>query len=120
MWTLTHLLWVDLALGPAVACLLVALATGHPAALVRGLDSRPIRSLGLWSYSVYLLHEPIVVVVYQRFVLHRYHHGATAFLVTVGLVLPLTVVLAWVSASVFERPFLRRGGRAGLHRTSFG
>jgi peptidoglycan/LPS O-acetylase OafA/YrhL len=120
VWTLTHLLWVDLALGPAVAFLLVALATGRPAALVRVLDSRPIRSLGLWSYSVYLLHEPIVVVVYQRLVLHRYHHGTTAFLVMVGLVLPLTVVLAWVSASVFERPFLQPRNRAGLHGTSFG
>jgi peptidoglycan/LPS O-acetylase OafA/YrhL len=120
VWTLTHLLWVDMALGPAVAFLLVALATGRPAALVRVLDSRPIRSLGLWSYSVYLLHEPIVVVVYQRFVLHRYHHGTTAFLVMVGLVLPLTVALAWVSASVFERPFLQRRNRAGLHGTSFG
>ena len=120
VWTLTHLLWVDLALGPAVACLLVGLAAGHPPALVRVLDSRPIRSLGLCSYSVYLLHEPIVVVVYKRFVLPRYHHGTTAFLIMVGLVLPMTVVLAWVFASVFERPFLQRRGRAAFHRTTFG
>jgi peptidoglycan/LPS O-acetylase OafA/YrhL len=108
VWTLTHLLWVDLALGPAIACLLVGLALGHPAPVVRLLDSRPIRNLGLWSFSLYLLHEPIVIVVYQRFVLHRYHHGTTAFLVMVGVVVPVTIVLAWMSASVFERPFLRR------------
>ena len=29
VWTLDHLFWVDLALGPAIACLLAALATGH-------------------------------------------------------------------------------------------
>jgi peptidoglycan/LPS O-acetylase OafA/YrhL len=108
VWTLTHLLWVDLALGPAVACLLVALAVGRPAPIVRLLDSRPVRGLGLSSYSLYLIHGPIVIVVYQRIVFPRYHHGATAFLVTVGLVVPATIVLARLFASVFERPFVRR------------
>ena len=56
VWTLDHLLWVDLALGPAVACLLAAVATGHAAKLVRLLDARPIRSLGRSSYSLYLTH----------------------------------------------------------------
>ena len=41
VWTLDHLFWVDLALGPAVACLLAGLATGHPARLLRLLDTRP-------------------------------------------------------------------------------
>ena len=108
VWTLTHLLWIDMALGPAIACLLVAVAGGRPSPLVRLLDSRPVRSLGLSSYSLYLLHEPIVVVVYRRIVLERYHHGPTAFLVTNAVVLPVTIGLARVFASVFERPFIRR------------
>ena len=108
VWTLTHLLWVDLALGPAVACLLIALAGSRPAPLVRLLDSRPVRGLGFSSYSLYLLHGPIVIVVYQRIVFPRFHHGATAFLVTVVMVVPVTIVLARMFASVFERPFVRR------------
>ena len=32
VWTLDHLFWVDIALGPAIACLFAALATGHPGA----------------------------------------------------------------------------------------
>ncbi|HEU5363277.1 MAG TPA: acyltransferase [Gaiellaceae bacterium] len=119
LWTLTHLLWVDLALGPAVACLLVALAAHRPAPLVRLLDSRPIHGLGRSSYSLYLLHEPVVIVVYRRFVLPRYHHGPTAFLVAAGIVVPLTILLARVFASVFEHPFLRAGaGHAGSGRSS--
>jgi peptidoglycan/LPS O-acetylase OafA/YrhL len=110
VWTLTHLLWVDLALGPAIACLLVALAVGRPAPLVRVLDSWPIRRLGLSSYSLYLLHEPIVIVVYRRIVLPRYHHGATAFVIAAALVLPATIVLAQVFAAIFESPFLRQRG----------
>jgi peptidoglycan/LPS O-acetylase OafA/YrhL len=106
VWTLTHLIWIDLALGPAIACLLLGVAAGRPAPLVRLLDSRPIRTLGLSSYSLYLLHEPIVIVVYRRVVLPRYHHGATAFLVALALVLPLSIVVAWLFARLFERPFL--------------
>jgi peptidoglycan/LPS O-acetylase OafA/YrhL len=111
VWTLTHLVWVDLALGPAVACLLLALAAGRPTPLLRILDSRPVRSLGLSSYSLYLLHEPIVIVVYRRIVLPRYHHGATAFVVAAALVLPATILLARVFAAIFERPFLRQRSR---------
>jgi peptidoglycan/LPS O-acetylase OafA/YrhL len=110
VWTLDRLLWVDLALGPAVACLLTALATGHAARLMRLLDSRPIRSLGSSSYSLYLIHGPIVVVVYKRFVAQRFHHGALAFLVTVALVVPVTILFARVFAAVFEKPFLRQAG----------
>jgi peptidoglycan/LPS O-acetylase OafA/YrhL len=110
VWTLTHLIWVDLALGPAIACLLLGVAAGRPAPLVRLLDSRPIRTLGLSSYSLYLLHEPIVIVVYRRVVLPRYHHGATAFLVALALVLPLSIVVAWLFARVFERPLKKPGG----------
>jgi peptidoglycan/LPS O-acetylase OafA/YrhL len=111
VWTLDHLYWVDLALGPAIACLLAALATGHAAPLLRFLDSRPIRRLGLSSYSLYLIHGPIVIVVYEKFVAARFHHGVAAFLVTAAVVLPLTIALARVFAALFETPFLRRRTR---------
>jgi peptidoglycan/LPS O-acetylase OafA/YrhL len=113
-WTLVprHLLWVDLALGPAVACLLLGVASGRPRPFVRLLDSRPIRSLGLSSYSLYLVHEPIVVVVYQRIVGPRYHHGPVAFLIMVAIVVPVAIVFARMFAAVFERPFLRQSARS--------
>jgi peptidoglycan/LPS O-acetylase OafA/YrhL len=106
--TLDHLFWVDLALGPAVACLLAALATGRPAALARALDARPLRSLGASSYSLYLTHFPIVVVVYERVVAGRLRPGVPAFLATSALVLPLTIAFARVFATAFETPFRAR------------
>jgi peptidoglycan/LPS O-acetylase OafA/YrhL len=118
VWTLTHLLWVDLALGPAVACLLIGLTRGRPAPLLRLLDSRPLRTLGSSSYSLYLIHEPIVMAVYKLIVAGRFHDGASAFLVMVALVLPVTILLALAFARVFELPFLRHGGRAELRRAS--
>jgi peptidoglycan/LPS O-acetylase OafA/YrhL len=112
VWTVDHLFWVDLAVGPAIACLLGGLATGQAAPLLRLLDTRPIHSLGLCSYSLYLIHAPIVVVVYEKIVVGRVAPGVPAFLVSLVLTLPLSIVLARLFASVFETPFLR-------HRSSF-
>ncbi len=108
VWTLDHLYWVDLALGPAIACLLAALATGRPAPLLRVLDARPLRRLGSCSYSLYLTHAPIVAVVCERIVAGRVRQGVPFFLVSLALVLPLTIVFARVFAAVFETPFRRR------------
>ena len=117
VWTLDHLFWVDLTLGPAVGCLLAGLASGHPAPLLRLLDARPIRSLGSSSYSLYLTHGPIVVVVYEQVVAGRIRQGVPAFVVSLALVVPLTIVFARVFASVFEFPFRQHRGRAGLRTT---
>jgi peptidoglycan/LPS O-acetylase OafA/YrhL len=105
VWSLDHLLGVDLALGPAVACLLAALATGHAARLRRLLELKPVRKLGRSSYSLYLTHGPIVVIVYQKLVAGRFRPGVPAFLVSLAVAVPLTIVVARVFATLFEAPF---------------
>ena len=105
VWTLDHLYWVDLALGPAIACLLASLATGRPARLLQLLDARPLRRLGSCSYSLYLTHAPIVAVVCERVMAGRVPEGVPFFLVSLALVLPLTIGFAWGFAAVFETPF---------------
>jgi peptidoglycan/LPS O-acetylase OafA/YrhL len=123
VWTLDHLIWVDLALGPAIACLLTALVTGRPARLVRALDVRPMRSLGLSSYSLYLTHAPIVVVLYERVVAGRVGHGGPSFLLALAVIVPAAVLFARGFAAIFELPFQRSRGcppalRAAIHRVS--
>jgi peptidoglycan/LPS O-acetylase OafA/YrhL len=108
VWTLDHLYWVDLALGPAIACLLAGLATGRPLPLSRVLDTRPMRSLGSFSYSLYLTHAPIVAIVCERIVARRVPEGAPFFLVSLAVVLPLTIGFAWGFSTVFEAPFRQR------------
>ncbi|MBN6054687.1 acyltransferase, partial [Nonomuraea sp. RK-328] len=63
--TVANFFWVDLALAPAAGLFLAAVATGRPRPLVRVLDSRPLRSLGSFSYSLYLVHAPIVVALHH-------------------------------------------------------
>jgi peptidoglycan/LPS O-acetylase OafA/YrhL len=107
VWTVTHFFWVDLALGPAVGFLLAAVATGRPASLVRFLDTRPIRSLGSFSYSLYLTHAPLVVLIHQTVVAPHVSPGVPAFLATLALAAPVTVLAARLFAAVFELPFQR-------------
>lgn len=117
VWAHDHLFLVDLALGPAIACLLAGLATGRPAPLVRLLDKSAMRRLGLSSYSLYLTHAPIVVIVYEKIVAGHIDQGVPAFLVTLALAAPLTIAFALVFARLFEIPFLpqraRSNGAAG-------
>ena len=120
VWTITNFFWIDLALGPAIGCLLAALgsftgarqartenAGSRPAPLVRVLDTRPLRSLGSFSYSLYLTHAPIVVLVNEFVVADRIRQGVPSFLVSIAIVIPVSIVAARAFSAVFEAPFLR-------------
>jgi peptidoglycan/LPS O-acetylase OafA/YrhL len=115
-WTIEHLFWVDLAWGPAIGCGLAALATSQRGPLVALLDTRPLRSLGSFSYSLYLTHAPIVIAVSYGLVLGRVAPGTPTFLVLTAVLLPVTVGFARLFAAVFELPFQRHRGWAPLRR----
>jgi peptidoglycan/LPS O-acetylase OafA/YrhL len=119
VWTVDHYFWVDLAIAPAVAALLAAVATGRPAGLVWLLATRPVRGLGRFSYSLYLIHLPIVVVVSRLIAPRLAGPGLPAFWVTAGLAVPVAVLGAWLFARVFEIPFQGyRGHDAGGRQPS--
>ena len=106
-WTVGHLFWVDVALGPCIALLIASVATGKPAPFVHFLDTRPIRSLGSFSYSLYLTHAPIVVAFYVLVIAPWLGHGVVAFLVCLAVAVPLAVIVARLFAAFFEFPFTR-------------
>lgn len=119
VWTVTNFFWVDLALIPAIALLLAGVATGRPAPLVSFLDTRPIRSLGSFSYSLYLLHAPIIVALAQKVVQPYIAVGVAGFLVTLAIGVPLSLIVARLFAAVFDLPFQRHKSwpalRAAIH-----
>jgi peptidoglycan/LPS O-acetylase OafA/YrhL len=106
-WTVKHYFWVDLAVGPAVGLLLIAVSLGRPAPVVRWLGTRPLRRLGSFSYSLYLTHAPLVVVLSHFIVAPRVAPGVPAFLVTLAAAVPVTLIVAQVFAGLFELPFQR-------------
>jgi peptidoglycan/LPS O-acetylase OafA/YrhL len=106
-WMVGHYYWVDLAVAPAMTMFLLAVVSGRPAALIRLLDSRPLERLGSFSYSLYLIHLPIVVAISLKLVAPRLGHGTAAFTVTTMLAGGLSLAGAWLFAKVFELPFQR-------------
>jgi peptidoglycan/LPS O-acetylase OafA/YrhL len=114
VWTVHHYFWVDLAFGPAVGFLLAAVATGRPRPFVRFLDTRPVRSLGSFSYSLYLTHAPLVVLIHEKVVAPHMDPGVPAFLTTLALAAPATILTARVFAAFFELPFQRHRSWAPL------
>jgi peptidoglycan/LPS O-acetylase OafA/YrhL len=110
VWTLDNLFWTDLAWGPAIGCLLAAIAIGRPAPAVALLGSRPIRTLGSFSYSLYLTHAPLVAIITFDLVNQHFRMGVPSFLVSFAIGVPVTVLFAWGFGSIFEIPFQRYRG----------
>ena len=107
VWTVRHYYWIDLAAGPAIALFLAAVATRRPAALIRLLDSRPLRALGGFSFSLYLIHLPIAALISRRVVAPHVTPGLPTFWVTAALAIPACLIAARVFAGAFETPFRR-------------
>jgi peptidoglycan/LPS O-acetylase OafA/YrhL len=114
VWTVAHYYWIDLALGPAIALLLAAVATRRPAPLTWLLATRPVSRLGRYSYSLYLIHLPIVLVINRKLVAPHVPPGLPRFWVTLVLATSASLVAAWVFASIFEIPFQRYRSWAAL------
>ncbi|MFE2882997.1 acyltransferase family protein [Streptomyces sp. NPDC059272] len=107
VWTVNHYFWIDLAIAPAMTMLIAAVATGRPARLVRLLTARPLQMLGDASYSLYLIHLPIVLVVIRRVAPQVVAPGLPTFCFTLLVGLPVSVLAAWLFSRIFELPFKR-------------
>jgi peptidoglycan/LPS O-acetylase OafA/YrhL len=104
-------LWpMDLALGAAVALFFVASVHDERIPLTRFLSSRPVLFLGTFSYSLYLIHAPLVDLTGT--VLHRVHAGTLLSIAVWSALIVVVLVLAYAFYRVFERPFLSGAMRA--------
>ena len=69
------------------------------------LELAPLRTLGKYSYGLYVLHQPIMMVARGTFRLPDANVGAgRSFTVTM---LPIVFVAAYLSYHLFEKHFLR-------------
>ncbi|MFG2072149.1 acyltransferase family protein [Nonomuraea maritima] len=113
-WTVANFFWIDIALAPAAGLLLASTVCGRPRPLLRLLETRPVRSLGSFSYSLYLVHAPIVVVV-NHFLLGPWlGQGVARFLLLLAVAVPVSLLFARAFAALFELPFQRHRSGAAL------
>jgi peptidoglycan/LPS O-acetylase OafA/YrhL len=106
-WTVGHYFWIDILFGIGIASLLALMYAGGFGAARRFLASRALMFLGLFSYSIYLIHDPIVGT------LHKYIFGPldvsplATFAISLALGLPLVLTFCYGFHLLFEAPFLR-------------
>ena len=106
--------WVDALVGAGTTCTLVFCArSAHQASLgsdarlpliLRLFESRWAMRLGAFSYSLYLVHLPIIVKLSSLLRRHHFTHGQFTVLVPL-LGLPLCLLAGYLFYLVFEKPF---------------
>jgi peptidoglycan/LPS O-acetylase OafA/YrhL len=113
-WMVDRFFWMDLAFGLGVACLLGVMYQGGAGRSRRLLGSSAGLWLGLFSYSIYLVHAPIVGV------LDKYAFGPmdlpplVTFSLFLAVGLPVILALCYGFHLLFEAPFLRRRNFSAL------
>jgi peptidoglycan/LPS O-acetylase OafA/YrhL len=106
VWIDAHYFWVDVLVGVATAFLLASLAHGRPRWIRAVLAGKILSGAGLFSYSIYCVHLPVLWLVW--------HFGISRFglstgekfsaLVLIGL--PLAIFCSYWFSRIFEMPFL--------------
>ena len=119
-----YTVWLDLLVGTGAMFFIIASAKQEHGAdapgnrlaqqvigtIKRALESPMLVALGAFSYSLYLIHWPIIAVLDAIL----YRASATAFTHSLLLLasVPLCVLMAYGFHVVFERPFMRRRVRS--------
>ena len=70
------------------------------------LEWGPLYFVGTFSYSLYLLHAPVIQIVWQSIIHPLGLTGPTAMLVQLSIALPACIAVAFAFFLVFERPFM--------------
>jgi peptidoglycan/LPS O-acetylase OafA/YrhL len=113
-WMAGHFFWVDLLFGVAVAAGLLLASTTTGAWRERTLGSAPAVALGAFSYSLYLMHAPVLDLIDKYVIEPSGASGVGAFALELVVALPAILVVCYAFYRVFERPFLARRDLASL------
>lgn len=88
-----------------LACANKANANGWHTMVVKGLESRSLMLLGAFSYSLYLVHYPILAKIHYVLEGHHFSHYAQC-IVMLFVGLPVCLFAAYLFHLAFERPFM--------------
>jgi peptidoglycan/LPS O-acetylase OafA/YrhL len=99
---------IDLLFGVAFAACCVHMTKRPASRGARVLGSRLPVALGAFSYSLYLIHVPVIRWLKEHIVLHHAASPEWTFVLLAVLALPASIVLARLFYVAFERPFFRR------------
>jgi peptidoglycan/LPS O-acetylase OafA/YrhL len=116
-WTHRPKIEVDLFVGFTAAIVLVSLSRAslsrRRSPIIWLLESRPLVALGGFSYSLYLIHFPVIAWTHLWLQTRHITPAADlAFMLLVGV--PLAVAVSYVFHLIFERPFLTAAAKSNV------
>jgi peptidoglycan/LPS O-acetylase OafA/YrhL len=100
----------DLLIGFWAMCLLITLGLRPSLRLARTLSQKSAVFLGSFAYSIYLIHPPLVQLIWQSGLRPLHLAPVPAFLLLVLGGTPLIVAAAYLFHLAFERPFMTKSG----------
>ena len=103
---LANLFVFDLVVAVAATSLLVATCTGRAPRLRAALASRSLVVLGTFAFSTYLVHAPLVQLVWQYAIDPFALSPRAAFAALLAVAIPFVLATSYAFFLVFERPFL--------------
>jgi peptidoglycan/LPS O-acetylase OafA/YrhL len=102
--------WVisDLLVGVACMAILIFTTTNrnHPANKILGW--KPLAKVGVFSYSLYLIHAPLLQVFIQYFMTPLKLNFASEALVLLFVAIPLIIAFSYCFFLICEKPFMTR------------
>ena len=124
-WFHQHIWQGDVFVGASIACMiiyctrsLVLSPTTERPTILRLLEARWTLALGTFSYSLYLVHDPLIALARIPLLMLHLSHSLSLFILSVGAV-PLIILVAYLFHVVFERPFLRTGRSSSTYFNRF-
>ena len=99
-------------IGAATTCLLIycthslkGFMNERRPKILQIFETKPLTKLGRFSYSLYLIHAPVVVIVNQFLILLNIS-PTIKFLGVLIISLPLSILIAYIFYLKFEKPFI--------------
>jgi peptidoglycan/LPS O-acetylase OafA/YrhL len=100
--------FIDYVVGIWAMSLMILGAQVRSAWFHRLLNYKPLVAIGLFSYSIYLIHGPVLQVVWQYW-LPSFHTQPVALLMMMVIIgLPVVVAVSYLFFLLCERPFLQK------------
>ncbi|MBV8780438.1 MAG: acyltransferase [Phycisphaerae bacterium] len=103
---------LDVFVGVSAAACMVSWSIDDRSLFRAFLSWPPLVSIGLFAYSLYLMHAPIVQLCWQVCIRPAKLHGLPAFTLLVFIATPIAVAGGYLFSLAFERPFLSSRQRA--------
>ena len=102
----TDLAFVDLSIALVAACLLIAGACEGNNIVKAVIGWKPLAFVGTFAYSIYLIHAPLIHMVWLFIARPLHRTDSTTFLLLVAVGVPLIVACSYGFYLVCERPFV--------------